>query len=65
MNTREQAEEPGGIAEQLIAPGIWAAAIDPSLPPGVIVLADSEGLAWRYPLAEFTDEGDRLEWSAG
>jgi len=55
--------ESGGIAEQLIAPGIWAAAIDPSLPPGAIVLCDSEGVPWRYPLAEFPGEAG-LEWSA-
>ena len=32
------------------------AAIDPSLPPGVIAMQDDSGLWWRYPLAEFTED---------
>lgn len=41
----------------------WGRAPDPSLPPGVIALQDTEGRWWRYPLAEFPDEGAQV-WVA-
>jgi hypothetical protein len=41
----------------------WGRVLDPSLPPGVIALQDTEGQWWRYPLAEFpADEAE--VWAA-
>ena len=34
----------------------WDDLVDPSLPPGVIAVQDSEGNWWRYPLVEFTGD---------
>jgi len=42
-----------------LIPAAWlAAAVDPSLPPGVIAIKDGDGLWWRYPLAEFAVEDE-------
>ena len=49
----------------LISAQMIAAAVDPSLPPGVIGIKDSDGLTWRYPLTEFTeDPGVNPEFAA-
>lgn len=41
----------------LFTDAMLSAAVDPSLPFGVIGIKDGAGLAWRYPLAEFSIEG--------
>lgn len=34
---------------------LWDRAVDPDVPPGVVVFQDADGLWWRYPLIEFGD----------
>ena len=35
---------------------LLTAAVDESLPAGIIAIQDDAGLWWRYPLTGFTDE---------
>lgn len=42
----------------LIPAEMLEAAVDPSLPAGIIGVEDSSGDVWRYPLAEFAVEDD-------
>jgi hypothetical protein len=36
----------------------WGRVSDDSLPSGVIAVQDGAGNWWRYPLAEFSDDGE-------